>query len=44
MIRVWGGGWFESDDFYNICDRKGILVWQDFPFANTMYPADDSSI
>lgn len=39
MIRVWGGGIVESDEFYNICDREGILVWQDFLFACGNYPA-----
>ena len=38
-IRVWGGGIVESDDFYEICDREGILVWQDFLFACGDYPA-----
>lgn len=41
MIRVWGGGIVESDDFYDICDREGILVWQDFLFACGDYPASE---
>lgn len=38
MLRIWGGGVYESDHFYEMCDRYGIMVWQDFIFACNMYP------
>ncbi|MDX9980145.1 MAG: glycoside hydrolase family 2 protein [Lentisphaeria bacterium] len=41
MIRAWGGGFYEQDDFFAVCDERGLLVWQDFIFACSTYPAFD---
>ena len=42
MLRVWGGGVYEDDYFYELCDSLGIYVWQDFMFAGTMVPGDEA--
>lgn len=41
-IRIWGGGYYPSDTFYELCDEYGIVVWQDFMFANNQYEYNDS--
>jgi beta-mannosidase len=38
MIRLWGGGYYETDKFYQLCDQLGLMVWQDFMFASSWYP------
>ncbi len=44
FIRVWGGGIYEDNSFYELCDELGILVWQDFPFACSIYPYNEDFI
>jgi beta-mannosidase len=44
LLRVWGGGIFESEDFYDVCDELGVLVWQDFLFACAAYPEDAATV
>lgn len=41
LLRVWGGGIYESDDFYDVCDELGMLSWQDFLFACAAYPEEE---
>ncbi|MCL1858966.1 MAG: hypothetical protein FWF92_06995 [Oscillospiraceae bacterium] len=41
-MRVWGGGMYESDDFYDLCDEKGLIVWQDFIGACSSYPSNNN--
>ncbi|MEJ5251244.1 MAG: glycoside hydrolase family 2 [Chthonomonadetes bacterium] len=40
MVRCWGGNVYESEDFFNLCDQHGIMVWQDFALACAIYPGD----
>lgn len=42
MLRAWGGGIYEQNDFYELCDEMGILVWQDFMFGCSLYPGDQA--
>ena len=41
MLRIWGGGYYPQDYFYQRCDELGIMIWQDFMFACAMYPGDE---
>jgi beta-mannosidase len=44
MLRVWGGGIYESDLFYDLCDEYGIMIWQDFAFAINIIPNDEANM
>ncbi|HEX3899354.1 MAG TPA: glycoside hydrolase family 2 protein [Mycobacteriales bacterium] len=42
MLRIWGGGYYETDAFYDACDSLGLLIWHDFMFANREYPQEEA--
>lgn len=44
MLRVWGGGIYEHDAFYDACDERGVLIWHDFMFANAEYPSESAEL
>ena len=44
MLRVWGGGYYEDERFYDLCDELGILIWQDFMFSCSVYPGDEEFV
>jgi beta-mannosidase len=41
LLRIWGGGIYESDDFYDVCAERGVMVWQDFTFSCAAYPEEE---
>ena len=43
MLRVWGGGFYEDETFYDLCDEYGVLIWQDFIFSCSIYPLEDAA-
>ncbi len=42
ILRIWGGGFINKESFYDLCDQKGLMVWQEFPLACNEYPDDDA--
>jgi len=40
MLRVWGGGYFLSEEIFEYADQQGLMIWQEFPYACGLYPAD----
>ena len=44
MLRIWGGSDYGSDEFFDYCDKYGIMVWQDYPFSTELYPVDSAFI
>jgi len=44
LLRIWGGGIYETDDFYDVCDERGVMVWQDFLFACAAYAEDPVTV
>lgn len=44
LLRIWGGGIYETDDFYDVCDERGVMVWQDFLFACAAYAEDAETL